>query len=493
MSDPARTSWPSLLLLPILAAAGCPSGPVGEPEVIAYTTLDQRIDTGSEADALSPRLCVSGTSAYVVWEETREGGRSQVLFAAGRSGGVSWEEPIQLSTNPTGEAIAAKPQIACVGSSIYVVYEDDRDSEIGHRNVYIRYSDDGGRTWAAETQLTGDPDGDWDALEPQVVAFQDPNGIDTRIYVTWYDNRSGAYDVYVQSGVNGYNWLAEEVRVDRDAAGSAYSGHPQIAADGVGGVYIVWEDSRDGSNAVYTNSSIDHGVNWRANDTRLDTGTAAGTSDAFGLTLAVDRERTVPAVYVAWHDDRNGPNDIYLNRSLDAGATWDSEPTRIDNDAAGSANSFYPVVNAVDDRVLVAWHDDRNLGFDVYLRSSDDAGASWLSETRVDSDVAGSAHSLDARISRAGDRVAIGWVDYRTPLELGQQGQPDVYYKLSDDEGYIFPQEESRVDDDPQSTAISDDLQMVLSGPLVYMVWVDYRMGNADLWFRAMPSTLSAD
>jgi len=476
------------VLVGALVAPGCPGGGV-EPEIIPYSTRDVQIDTGAPGAALRPRMCLSGTTVHVVWHEDRSGGKNQILYAAGRAGGAIWDEPQQLSTNPDGDANAENPEIACVGEQVFVVWEDDRDSELGHRNVYFRASQDEGRLWQPEQLLSSDEDGDWDALEPRIAADPDPNGVDVRMYVAWYDNRFGAYDIYVQSGTNGYNWLVDEIRIDTDPPGAAYSAHPLIASDGIGGVYVAWEDSRDGTNAVYAHHSSDWGNNWLGSDVRLDG--PSDDADAFGLALAVDRARTdppVPAVYVAWHDGRNGPKDIYLNRSTDAGGTWQGEPTRIDNDAPGSANSFYPALNVVDDRVLVTWHDDRDVGFDIFVRSSDDAGASWLSESRVDTGVAGSAHSLDVRVARTGDRVAFAWSDYRAPIEVGADAQPDIYYRISENEAYQFPSDDVRVDDDPEATAISDDVQIAIAGPSVHLVWVDYRLGNADLWYRAMPA-----
>ena len=88
-------------------------------------------------------------------------GRNQVLYAAGRAGGAVWDEPQQLSTNLDGDAVAENPDIACVGEQVFVVWEDDRDSEIGHRNVYFRASQDDGRTWQPEQILSKDTEGDW--------------------------------------------------------------------------------------------------------------------------------------------------------------------------------------------------------------------------------------------------------------------------------------------------------------------------------------------
>ena len=111
----------------------------------------------------------------------------------------------------------------------------------------------------------------------------------------------------------------------------------------------------DGTNAVYANRSIDRGTNWLATDIRLDGGSSA---NAFGLSMTVDRrtDPPVPAVYVAGTTLETARRTS-SNCSLDAGFSWDAEPTRIDNDAAQERNSFY-ALNAMDDRVLVAWHDD---------------------------------------------------------------------------------------------------------------------------------------
>jgi hypothetical protein len=139
--------------------------------------------------------------------------------------------------------------------------------------------------------------------------------------------------------------------------------------------------------------------------------------------------------------------------------------------------------------VLVAWHDDRDIGFDIWTRGSENGGETWGSELRLDSDVAGSAHSLGVRLARDGNRVAAVWTDHRRGPEAEGEVHPDIYYSLSQDEGYIWSDAEQRVDDDPQSTAISDQPQLVLAGPSIYVLWVDYRSGNSDLWFRRMSSS----
>jgi len=482
--------WLSVLVL----LAACTGAPV-EEQVIAYTTRDLQVDHSFEATVGGPRLCASGANVYAVWhDDRREPGRNQIFFNSGRAGGVTWgESDIQLSEDVTGDTVAENADIACAGESVYVVWEDDRDSEIGDRNIYLAYSDEFGRagTWTVNQMINDDPSGRTDALRPRVFVDYDPAvSPDKLIYFVWMDSRNGAFDIYTTRSTNGYN-LLDPVRLDGDVPGAAYSARPQIIGDGVGGVYVAWEDGRDGVNDVYAVRSRDFGANWDSSPTLLDG--AGNGSDAFGVVMAVDRESAVPSVFVAWHDDRNGAKDIYLNHSNNGGDSWEAEPFRIDADIEGGAESFYPSVSASDDNVLVAWHDDRDVGFDILVRRSDNGGNTWNPEFRLETDVAGTAHSLRPQVVRNADRVAVVWADYRRGPDVLGDAYPDLWYRTSDDGGFRWSDSDGRIDDDPQSTAISQEHQVVLAGPTVHTLWVDYRAGNADLWYRGVAASGPAE
>ena len=489
-----RRSSPLQLLVRLAcgaAAFGALSCVGPDPEVIAYSTQDIQVDTSDVANTAEPAMCVSGTTVYVVWHDDRRAGRNQVFFNAGRGGGGSWSVDTQLSGDPEGTSVAENPTIACSGESVYVAWEDDRDSDLGHRSIYFRHSTDGGRTWEQDQLLTADLEGDWDSLGPAVSVVDD--GADHTVYVVWYDNRRGAYDIYLTRGTNGTGWLAEETRLDTDVPGSAYSAHPLIVTDPIGGVYVSWQDARHGGNDIFVRHSATRGDFWDPADTRL-TGGVAGAVHAFGISMVIDRDATQPAIYVAWHDDRNGARDIFMASSTNAGFTWTEEPQRIEADGEGAADSFYPSVSAAAGRVMVGWHDNRDGGFDILVRTSIDGGDTWGSEFRVDTDVVGTAHSLRPQVVQQGDRVAMGWIDHRTDgSDFEGETQPDVYYRISEDGGLTWASDDERVDDDPQSSAISDDLQLAMAGPAVHALWVDYRLGNADLWYRTMPSFIPDD
>ena len=481
----------ALLILALLCA--CPEGDLVE-QVVEYTTRDVQLDRSGGADVGHPRMCLAGNTVFVVWHDSRRGGRNQIFMNIGRAGGTVWlEQDLQVSADVVDgrETVAENPEIACAGDQVYLVWEDDRESEIGHRNIYFANWDDTAkaREFTQIRALNDDPEGDYDAITPTIAVEYDPSaGPDRDIYITWTDNRAGAHDVWFTRGVNGYNFLEPEVRLDTDPPGSAYSARPQVGFDGIGGVYVAWEDSRDGGNDVYVGRSRDRGYNWELSDTRVDGGDGGGESDAFGVQLVVDQGSEVPAAYVAWHDERNGGRDIFLNYTLDAGDSWRDEALRIDNDGEGASDSFYPSLVADGGRVLVAWHDDREIGFDVLIRGSENGGLNWGAELRLDTNIAGGAHSLGVRLAQSGDQVAAVWADYRRPAEVADP-HPDIYFRTSLDGGFEWSETDGRVDDDPQSTAISDEPVLLMAGPLLHVVWIDYRLGNADLWYRSMPSS----
>src|SRR5204863_234844 len=67
--------------------------------------------------------------------------------------------------------------------------------------------------------------------------------------VTWYDSRSGNYDIYAQhvlaSGAVDGAWPAGGRALCTAAGGQDV---PKIVSDGVGGSIVTWEDFRSGSN-----------------------------------------------------------------------------------------------------------------------------------------------------------------------------------------------------------------------------------------------------
>lgn len=466
-------------------AVGCAEGPA-EPVVFE----DARIDGGEawsvDPRSLDPRLCVSGDYAYAAWWDDREG-PDDVWLAVSRDRGDNWSSlPIRVNQNPDNRWNARHPEIACHEQEIYVVWEDDRASDIENPAIYYNFSQDAGETWRDDDVAVTANDGDWASLSPRLAlsCTGDDPAVCSRLSVAWYDGRDGAYDIYFNRSANyGFNWMQEgEVRVDTDGQ-DAHSGKPRLAVDGHGGVFLAWEDRRGGTTDVYFNRSTDWGTTWGEEDVRLDLDDGSAPADSFVNDVAVEAGR----VFVVWSDRRGGEGqDVYVARSPDSGATFDP-PVRLDvGDGPGISDSLYPVVRAAGDEVLVAWRDDRAGAFDILLQRSEDGGASWLDEPlTVEAHPRGTAHSLDPALMLDGEgRVAVAWSDLRN-------GYEDVYFNVSADGGRTFGAEDLRVDADEPGTAISASLQAAMEGGALYFLWLDWRYGEADVLFRRMEPEFS--
>ena len=133
--------------------------------------------------------------------------------------------------------------------------------------------------------------------------------------ITWYDLRTGSnYDIYAQhllaSGAVDPAWPADG-RALCTAAGDQNS--PTIDADGAGGAFVTWYDSRSGSSStadiyaqhVFASGAVDPA--WPADGRALCT----ATNGQFTPTIVADG---TGGAIVTWYDNRSGTYDIYAQR-----------------------------------------------------------------------------------------------------------------------------------------------------------------------------------
>jgi len=480
--------------LAVSSLAGC--GP-GDGEV---TFDDTRIDGGEAWDpeprSHDPRLCASGAWVYAAWWDDREG-TDNVWLSASADAGASWPSaPARVNQNPQQQYRARRPEIACHENEVFVVWEDDRASDIENPGIYYNFSQDGGLTWQSDDIPLAANDGDFASLAPRIslsCAGTDPV-VCAHVSVVWYDGRNGAYDIYYNHSANyGFNWMQSgEARVDVGAE-DAHSGKPRMATDGAGGVFVAWEDRRGGTTDIYLNRSTDWGQTWASPDTRIDLDEGAAPADSFVNDLAVEAGR----LYVVWSDRRNGEfQDAYIAVSADSGATF-SPPLRLDvGDGPGVSNSLYPVVRASGLDVWVVFRDARLGNYDVLLQHSADGGVTFLAEpVRLDHDTT-NAHTLDPVLlldvpptdpaapppTPPAPTLAVAWPDLR-------DGYDDLYYVASLDGGATWAADDTRIDADQAGTAISESLQAALSDGVLYFLWLDWRFGEADVFFRKFTLT----
>ena len=195
----------------------------------------------------------------------------------------------------------------------------------GARDIYVAALGLGQDSFGSSTRLTEDAA---DQGNPAMAA--DAGG---KLYVVWQDNRRGNWDIYMSTSTDGISW-SNEIRVTDSNDNQT---NPVVAVDGSlpGNVYVIWQDDRGGNQDIYAAASSNNFVTATVWQITTD------SSDQLEPAVAVDSENTV---YVVWTDTRNGSNDIYGAASNDGpwanvvvvGNAYNQSSPAIAAEAAGS-------------------------------------------------------------------------------------------------------------------------------------------------------------
>lgn len=444
-----------------------------------FASSDVRIDgagDNDQIDSLGVQMCAvpDGQQVFVVWYDSRDGS-DDIWLNFSQDGGRSWATaPVKVNH---GQSNASSPTITCDNNRVFVAWEDDRDGELENHNIYYNYSRDGGMNWQSDDiLLDDDEEGRSMSLGPQIALWN------SRVYVAWFDSINGAYDIYLAASSDDGETFKDPIRVDSGKAGDAYSAYPQLLVSDGGVVYVAWEDSRDELSDIYFSYSQDYGGSF-SNDIRLDGGDAAGANDSFSPQLAAYGEQ----VYAVWHDDRNGANrDIFFNWSENSGGTWLGSAVRVETDGEGFADSIYPKIVGFDGRAHIAWQDARtNAGYDVHYRTFEGGAFVGEADVRLDvSDGQGYSNSLKPQIAVGEQGLVIAWEDRR--FDSGNEGYNDIFYNFSEDLGESFNDADFRVDNVEQGSKYANDLVLTVQKQRMLAVWRDGRRGNSDIFFHGM-------
>jgi hypothetical protein len=278
------------------------------------------------------------------------------------------------------------------------------------------------------------------------------------VHVVWMDRRDGNYEIYYKRSTDGGVSWGADTRLTNNPA---ISGGPSVSVSGAV-VYVAWHDSRNGGNEIYYKRSTDGGSSWET-DTRLTNDPA----NSIWPSVSVFGQ----AVHVVWFDSRNGAHpEIYYKRSTDGGISWGAD-TRLTNDPAISA---YPCISVSGQVVHVVWYDERDSNYEIYYKRSTDGGVNWGAETRLTNST---YLSQNPSVSASGQAVHVVWFEL-----LG--GNYEVYYKRSTDGGVSW-EADTRLTNDP---AYSTGCIVSVSGAVVHVVWTDLRDGNSEIYYKRNPS-----
>jgi hypothetical protein len=256
--------------------------------------------------------------------------------------------------------------------------------------------------------------------------------------VTWYGDRSGNNDIYVQRIDT---WGAKQWTTDGVALCTATNiqWYPVIATDGSGGAIVAWADFRSGTSYdIYAQRVASNGsVQWMTDGVGVYTG-AGEQSD---LDIVSDG---LGGAIVAWKDYRSGTSyDVYAQRVGPWGGTqWSAGGVAICTETHDQA--WPTIASDGGGGAIVGWYDARSIGTDIYVQSVDVSGSVRWTSDGIPLCAAGGFQFITSILPDGDGGAIVAWHDERKSIS-----DVDVYAQRVTRQGYWgYPA--------PQITSIED-------------------------------------
>lgn len=302
----------------------------------------------------------------------------------------------QILPNFPSEGRGSSAIVSDTAGGAIVVWQDDRALAMTSTDIYAqRVSALGVPLWAvngvalcAVAPMQFDP-----------AIIQDGLG---GAIATWVDNRSGTVtDIFAQrvSAGGAVAWLANGLPVAFFIAGE--QSEPVIAADGVGGAIIAWEDNRVAATEIYATRLNPAGtITWGPNP--------ICTAGDLQLNPAILSDGVGGAI-IAWEDHRDLLWDVYAQRVGFTGAVqWTVNGVAITTILGGEG--FPSLVSDGANGAILSWEDSRG---DLYARRISAAGVPmWAADGVAVSSAQGSPGSENIVADGTGGAI-LAWLDDR--------------------------------------------------------------------------------
>ncbi len=354
-------------LVPSAAAVGSPTGWV----------VSTPIETGA-GDAYNAQVAVDGDgNAVAVW--TQKGASWYSIWANRYVAGSGWGAAALIGVEGVGDAI--NPQVAAdLGGNAFAVWAQE---DVSVHNIWAnRYV--AGWGWGTAALIETDDTGT--AFDPQVAV----DGIGNA-FAVWAQSDGSRVNIWANRYLAGSGW-GTAVLIETDNTDSAY--YPQVAVDGGGNAVTVWQQS-DGSRVNIWANRYRAGGGWQTASVveKNDTGDAARPQ------VAVDGNGNAFAV---WEQSDGSRFNIYSNRYR-AGGSWGT-PSLIETNNAGSAFAAQVAVDGGGDAVAVWYQDDgvrTNIWANEYL-----AASGWGTAHLIETDDSGPADEPQVAVDGNGNAIA---------------------------------------------------------------------------------------
>lgn len=338
-------------------------------------------------------MAQSGSNIYIAWIDNNVS--HNVLFRMSKDAGKSFEPIINLNDN---EGRSVTRSIASEGSAVHVAWIDDTN---GNLDVLFRRSVDGGKTFDATVNLSNNHGNS----EFVVLDAEGP-----AIYAVWIDDVYGNAEIFFRESQDAGLTFGSTLNLSNNQGSSEA---PMVLSEG-SNVYVVWHDDTEGNFDVLFRASYDNGKTFghvmNLSSSKVNSGFAVLTASG-------------PNVYVAWIEECMGKQEIFFRASNDGGITFG--PTI--NLSNSKAKSTLPTIDVSGSLACVAWVDEGVEMMEELLVSCSMDGQSFKDTVRI-------ANGNDLRssvIDVEGIDVYVTWIDKGTAVN-------GMFIRTSNDAGSSF-------------------------------------------------------
>ncbi|MBW7992006.1 MAG: hypothetical protein FVQ84_18600 [Planctomycetes bacterium] len=347
-------------------------------------------------------------------------------------------------------------------NNIWIVW--DQTTAAGDTDIYISKLPVGGSAFMSSVPVINTTN---NQRNPAIAI----NG--NKIYVVWEELSGSNWDILLLTSTDGIKWTYGpdnkpdpcQVNIDLETtAPDPITLNPAIAIDSLEKIYVTWEEQRSGNKDICIRS-LEGGV-W-GTATQVTDGPSSQSEPAIAID---DVDGTA---YIVWTDARNSGTATDIYGADSDTVLWDD--VSLINTASNQSN---PACAASGGVLHLLWIDDDNGSDDIFYGNNGSA-SSFDGISIVDED---NTNQSAPSIAAEGTKVFACWQDSRN---VSGNADTDIYY--AEKTGLKFG----------TNILVNDDIgTYTQTTPVIgtdgdgnpYMVWVDNRQGNNDIYYAGAMS-----
>jgi hypothetical protein len=334
--------------------------------------------TSNPAPQNEPSVRISRTNPNIVvaaWRDFRLGYTNPVIRRIGSSystnGGLTWSVS-QLLPDPAPEhATQSDPVLINDNNGYFYIATTSREITNVRGETVVYRSTNNGVNWVKySVAATSSQFEDKEWITCDLVTG---SPYFNSLYITW--TRIGSGIRFVKSTNNGLNWTAP-VNVGDNSAGQGSN----VAVGTNSNIYVVWGESGGVKFDKSTNGGTNFGVDYQLSSV------ATNAKGSFPF-ICVDYSNRPSrgTVYVVFADNRGGNDDVWFQKSTNAGLNWLASPVRINDVTTG--HQYKPAIQCDTNGNLAVIYYDERTGAGVvnsYFAYSVDGGNNWVNQRLSD-------------------------------------------------------------------------------------------------------------